>query len=45
MNKDKWNALPKDLQKTIEEINEQWVNKAGDPWDTRRRQWKEVHER
>ena len=33
MNKDKWNALPKDLQKTIEEINEQWVNKAGDPWD------------
>ena len=33
MNKDKWNALPKDLQKTIKEINEQWVNKAGDPWD------------
>ncbi len=33
MNKDKWNALPKDLQKTIEEINDQWVNKAGDPWD------------
>ena len=33
MNKDKWNALSKDLQKTIEEINEQWVDKAGDPWD------------
>ncbi|OPY71043.1 MAG: Sialic acid-binding periplasmic protein SiaP precursor [Syntrophorhabdaceae bacterium PtaU1.Bin034] len=33
MNKDKWNSLPKDLQKTIEDINEQWIDKAGDPWD------------
>ena len=33
MNKDKWNSLPKDVQKTIEDINEQWVFKAGEPWD------------
>jgi TRAP-type transport system periplasmic protein len=33
MNKDKWNSLPKDLQKIIEDINEQWILKAGDPWD------------
>ena len=34
MNKDKWNALPKDIQKTIEEINEEWVVKHGEAWDT-----------
>lgn len=33
MNKDKWNSLPKDIQKIIDDINEQWVFKAGDPWD------------
>ena len=34
MNKDKWNALPKDIQKTIAEINEEWVVKHGEAWDT-----------
>lgn len=34
MNKDKWNALPKDIQKTIEGINEEWVVKHGEAWDT-----------
>jgi len=33
MNKDKWNSLPKDIQKIIEEINQVWMLKAGDPWD------------
>jgi TRAP-type transport system periplasmic protein len=33
MNKDKWNSLPKDVQKIIEGINEQWALKAGEPWD------------
>jgi len=34
MNKDKWNALPKDIQKTIREINDEWVVKHGEAWDT-----------
>lgn len=33
MNKDKWNALPKDVQDIIEGINDQWTHKAGDAWD------------
>jgi TRAP-type C4-dicarboxylate transport system substrate-binding protein len=34
MNKDKWNALPEDIQKTIREINDEWVVKHGEAWDT-----------
>lgn len=33
MNKDKWNALPPDVQKTIEKINEEWIEKSGKGWD------------
>ena len=33
MNKDKWNSLPADIQKTIEEINNEWVVKHGKAWD------------
>ncbi|MEJ2024782.1 MAG: TRAP transporter substrate-binding protein [Deltaproteobacteria bacterium] len=33
MNKDKWNALPADIQKIIEEINQEWVVKHGAAWD------------
>jgi len=33
MNLDKWNSLPKDIQKTIEEINKEWVGKYGDAWE------------
>ena len=33
MNKDKWNSLPADIQKTIEEINSEWVIKHGEAWD------------
>jgi len=34
MNKDKWNALSADVQKTITEINQEWVGKHGEAWDT-----------
>jgi len=33
MNKDKWNALPQEVQKVIEEINAEWVTKHGKAWD------------
>ena len=33
MNKGKWNALPKDIQQTIEKINEEWIEKQGRLWD------------
>jgi TRAP-type C4-dicarboxylate transport system substrate-binding protein len=29
MNKDKWKALPPDLQKIIEDVNEEWIEKEG----------------
>jgi TRAP-type C4-dicarboxylate transport system substrate-binding protein len=34
MNKDKWNALPADIQKIIEGINEEWAVKHGEAWDS-----------
>ena len=33
MNKDKWKALPPDIQKIIAEINKEWVVKHGQAWD------------
>ncbi len=33
MNKDKWASLPSDIQKIIEEINEEWIVKTGLGWD------------
>jgi TRAP-type transport system periplasmic protein len=33
MNKDKWNALPPDIQKIIEKINGEWIEKQGKAWD------------
>ncbi|MCD4715126.1 MAG: TRAP transporter substrate-binding protein [Desulfobacterales bacterium] len=33
MNKDKWNSLPKDIQKIIDAVNEEWVIKHGEEWD------------
>jgi TRAP-type C4-dicarboxylate transport system substrate-binding protein len=33
MNKDKWNALPPDVQRTIEKVNEEWIEKQGKTWD------------
>ena len=34
MNKKKWNALPADVKKTIEEINKEWIPKHGKAWDS-----------
>jgi TRAP-type C4-dicarboxylate transport system substrate-binding protein len=34
MNKDKWNSLPPDVQKIIEQINQEWAVKHGEAWDT-----------
>jgi TRAP-type C4-dicarboxylate transport system substrate-binding protein len=33
MNKDKWNALPADVQGIIEKVNEEWIEKQGKTWD------------
>jgi TRAP-type C4-dicarboxylate transport system substrate-binding protein len=33
MNKEKWNALPADIQKTIETVNSEWAAKTGKLWD------------
>lgn len=34
MNKDKWNSLPTGVKQIIEGINEEWVKKHGEAWDT-----------
>jgi len=33
MNKDKWAALPPDVQKVIEQVNAEWIEKTGKGWD------------
>lgn len=33
MNKQKWNSLPPDIQKVIQEVNEEWIEKTGKSWD------------
>jgi TRAP-type C4-dicarboxylate transport system substrate-binding protein len=33
MNKDKWNALSPDVQKIVEKVNEEWIEKQGKAWD------------
>jgi TRAP-type C4-dicarboxylate transport system substrate-binding protein len=33
MNKGKWNSLPPDVQKVIEQVNEEWIVKQGNNWD------------
>ena len=33
MNKERWNSLPPDIQKTIEILNEEWIEKSGKGWD------------
>jgi len=33
MNKSKWNSLPPDVQKIIEQINEEYIEKQGKVWD------------
>jgi len=33
MNKDKWNALPPDIQKIFDQVNAEWIVKQGQLWD------------
>ena len=33
MNLNKWNALPKDVQKVIIDVNNEWITKHGKAWD------------
>ena len=33
MNKEKWNALPPEIQKIIEQVNKEWIEKTGKQWD------------
>ncbi len=32
MNKEKWNALPKDIQQTIDKLNEEWFERHAKTW-------------
>lgn len=34
MNLDKWNSLPKDVQKVFNEVNAEWIAKHAEAWDT-----------
>ena len=34
MNRDKWNSLPRDIQAAIEGINQEWIVKTGEAWDS-----------
>ncbi len=42
MNKAKWNALPADIQKIIEMIDDEWIEKMGRLWDDLDKEGKEV---
>lgn len=42
MNKDKWNGLPANTQKIIEEIDNEWVEKMGKLWDELDKEGKDV---
>jgi TRAP-type C4-dicarboxylate transport system substrate-binding protein len=42
MNKDKWNGLPADIQRTIQVINEEWIEKMGRLWDDLDKEGKDV---
>ena len=33
MNKEKWNNFPAEIQKTIEKVNQEWIEKTGKVWD------------
>lgn len=34
MNKDKWASIPSNLQKTIQAVNQEWIPKHGEAWDS-----------
>jgi TRAP-type transport system periplasmic protein len=42
INKDKWNGLPADLQRIIEKVSEDWIEKMGRLWDELDKEGKDV---
>lgn len=42
MNKNKWNSLPGDAQKIIEQVNNEWIEKMGELWDELNKEGKDV---
>jgi TRAP-type transport system periplasmic protein len=42
MNKEKWASLPPDIQKIIEKVNEEWIEKTGRLWDDMDREGREL---
>jgi len=42
MNKDKWNSIPPNAQKIIEQVNEEWIEKMGKLWDELDKEGKDV---
>lgn len=41
MNKNTWASLPPDVQKVIEEVNKEWIEKTGQAWDRMDKEGKE----
>jgi TRAP-type transport system periplasmic protein len=41
MNKEKWKGLPPDIQKIIEQVNQEWIERTGQVWDELDRSAKE----
>jgi TRAP-type C4-dicarboxylate transport system substrate-binding protein len=41
MNKKKWDSLPPEIQKEIEQINKEWIDKTGKAWDQMDKEGKE----
>ena len=42
MNKDKWNSIPANAQKIIEQVNDEWIEKMGKLWDELDKEGKDV---
>lgn len=42
INKNKWNSIPPDIQRIIEKINEEWIEKMGRLWDELNQEGKDV---
>lgn len=42
INKNKWNSIPPDIQRIIEKVNEEWIEKMGRLWDELNQEGKDV---
>lgn len=41
MNKDKWNSLPADIRKILDQVSDEWVDKHGEAWNESDREGEE----